>query len=67
VLYCCNTQVKVGSLHEQSFQELWEGERWQKLRDSVAGGRFFKGCERCGKVEQNIKWNARFGGALHDV
>lgn len=65
VLYCCNTHVQVGSLVEHSFQELWQGERWQKLRDTVASGRFFRGCERCGKVEQNIKWNARFGGALH--
>lgn len=59
VLYCCNTEVKVGSLREQPFGALWAGERWQALRDHLRAGRFFRGCERCGKFEQNVKWSAR--------
>lgn len=65
VLYCCNTKVKVGSLNEASFGELWAGERWQALRDTLRGGQFFSGCEVCGKFEQNRKWNERYGGPLH--
>lgn len=61
VLYCCNTSVSVGSLDEASFEELWWGERWQKLRDTLRSGHYFRGCERCGKFEQNTKWAARLG------
>jgi len=59
VLYCCNTNVQVGSLRDGGFRELWEGERWQKLRGALGSGHFFEGCERCGKFEQNVKWRAR--------
>jgi len=67
VLYCCNTKVQVGSLKSDSFQDLWWGERWQKLRKHLRMGRFFAGCEVCGKYEQNRKWNQRYGGALHET
>ncbi len=63
VLYCCNTHVRVGSLAEASLSELWSGQRWQALRAAVAGGRFFAGCEVCGKVEQNRKWAERLAQA----
>ena len=59
VLYCCNTNVSVGSLKEASFEALWWGERWHRLRETLSTGRFFKGCDRCGKYEQNAKWAAR--------
>jgi len=59
VLYCCNTEVRVGSLREDGFEALWVGERWNRLRDDLAAGRWFKGCDRCGKLEQNAKWHAR--------
>ena len=59
VLYCCNTKVRVGSLREARFAELWWGERWQALRDTVRAGRYFQGCEVCGKYEQNRKWSER--------
>ncbi|MCP4808805.1 MAG: radical SAM protein [Proteobacteria bacterium] len=61
VLYCCNTNVQVGSLDDASFGELWWGERWQQLRERLAAGKYFKGCDRCGKFEQNTKWAARLG------
>lgn len=57
VLYCCNTEVQVGSLRDGTpFEALWYGPRWQALRDTLASGRYFRGCERCGKFEQNVKW-----------
>ena len=59
VLYCCNTEVRVGSLNEASFQELWEGQRWQTLRERLGRGEYFPGCERCGKFEQNAAWAQR--------
>lgn len=60
VLYCCNTTVKVGSLRDDDFATLWSGERWQRLRGHLRSGRYFAGCERCGKLEQNVKWSQRF-------
>lgn len=62
VLYCCNTEVKVGSLRDATFRELWEGPRWQALRRQLGEKRFLPGCERCGKLEQNVKWAARVRG-----
>lgn len=59
VLYCCNTEVRVGSLADAPFAELWHGEAWQRLRERLRRGEFFRGCERCGKFEQNVKWSAR--------
>lgn len=61
VLYCCNTNVSVGSLEGATFHDLWWGDRWQKLRDTLGAGHFFRGCDRCGKFEQNKKWAARLG------
>ncbi|MDG1484045.1 MAG: radical SAM protein [Myxococcota bacterium] len=60
VLYCCNTAVQVGSLRTDDFETLWGGPRWQKLREHLRSGRYFAGCERCGKLEQNVKWSQRF-------
>lgn len=59
ILYCCNTEVKVGHLSERSFAEHWHGARWQSLREQLARGQYLNGCERCGKFEQNEKWARR--------
>ena len=59
VLYCCNTEVKVGSLAEARFAELWRGPSWQALRDRLRRGDYPVGCERCGKFEQNVAWSKR--------
>ena len=32
------------------------------VRDTLAAGRWFRGCERCGKFEQNAKWGALVRG-----
>lgn len=60
VLYCCNTEVKVGHLDEAPLSTLWYGPAWQALREQLAAGHYPQGCEQCGKVEQNTKWMARF-------
>jgi MoaA/NifB/PqqE/SkfB family radical SAM enzyme len=60
VLYCCNTNVRVGSLQDGSFGDLWTGPAWQGLRDRARAGALWPGCERCGKFEQNVAWSARF-------
>lgn len=59
VLYCCNTEVKVGSLRDAPLSSLWTGDAWQALRDRLRAGDYFPGCARCGKFEQNVKWAER--------
>ncbi|MCB9744904.1 MAG: radical SAM protein [Alphaproteobacteria bacterium] len=59
VLYCCNTEVSVGRLEEATLGELWFGDKWQRLRGLLAEGRFLRGCDKCGKIEQNVKWAER--------
>jgi MoaA/NifB/PqqE/SkfB family radical SAM enzyme len=67
VLYCCNTEVKVGSLADARFAELWRGEAWQALRDRLRRGDYFAGCERCGKFEQNVAWSRRVRDELGEA
>ncbi len=67
VLYCCNTEVKVGSLADARLSELWRGEAWQALRDRLRRGDYFAGCERCGKFEQNVEWSKRVRDELGET
>lgn len=67
VLYCCNTEVVVGSLGDASFGELWRGEAWQALRARLRRGDYFAGCARCGKFEQNVAWSDRVKRELGDA
>ena len=67
VLYCCNTEVKVGSLADARFAELWRGEAWQALRARLRRGDYFAGCERCGKFEQNVAWSKRVRDELGEA
>jgi MoaA/NifB/PqqE/SkfB family radical SAM enzyme len=64
VLYCCNTEVKVGSLADARLSDLWRGEAWQALRDRLRRGDYFAGCARCGKFEQNVAWSKRVKAEL---
>jgi len=59
VLFCCNTELKVGSLKGGDLGELWYGPDWQAVRDRMARKQWAPGCERCGKYEQNVKWARR--------
>jgi MoaA/NifB/PqqE/SkfB family radical SAM enzyme len=66
VLYCCNTEVRVGSLSSGTrFAELWNGPTWQSLRDRFREGRYLESCRQCGKLNQNVKlaraFEQRFG------
>lgn len=61
VLYCCNTEVVVGSLRSgTSFGELWHGEAWSALRQRMREGRYLESCRQCGKLNQNVKLGRRF-------
>ncbi len=63
VLYCCNTAVRVGCLDEAPLSRLWFGNTWQSLRQRLARGDYFPGCDKCGKFEQNVKWGQRVQSA----
>ena len=32
---------------------------WQERREAVRAGRYFSGCDQCGKLKQNLKWSER--------
>jgi MoaA/NifB/PqqE/SkfB family radical SAM enzyme len=55
VLYCCNTEVVVGSLSEARFSELWRGPRWNGWRARLRAGDYLPSCAQCGKLNQNVK------------
>ncbi|MGE0712177.1 MAG: radical SAM/SPASM domain-containing protein [Planctomycetota bacterium] len=60
VLYCCNTDVVVGSLREARFSALWRGPAWEALRARLRRGDYFASCDQCGKLNQNVKLAHRF-------
>ena len=62
VLFCCNTNVRVGHLDDGPVSQQWWGPAWQQTRERVSRGEFWPGCERCGKFEQNVKWSKRVRG-----
>ncbi len=57
--FCCNTSLVTGSLQGSNFASVWRGERWEAMRASLDRGEFFAGCERCGKIKQNLKLAAK--------
>jgi len=64
VLYCCNTDVRVGTLADGTrFSSLWHGSEWQSLRRRLRDGGFFASCSQCGKFEQTRKLSAKFRAA----
>jgi len=60
VLYCCNTEVEIGSLQEARFHELWRGERWEAWRARFRKGDYLESCNQCGKINENVKLSRRF-------
>ncbi len=67
VLYCCNTEVRVGSLREQPFSELWRAPAWQALRERMRRGDYLGSCNQCGKLNQNVKLGRRFAAAYGEA
>jgi len=61
VLYCCNTDVRVGSLADGTrFSDLWYGPAWEALRARFRRGDYYESCSQCGKLNQNVKLAERF-------
>lgn len=67
VLYCCNTEIRVGNLAEAPFSALWSGERWNALRDRLRRGEYFAGCHQCGKLAENVKLRRQFARAFGEA
>ena len=67
VLYCCNTDVVVGSLASDRFSTLWRGAAWDALRARMRRGDYFASCSQCGKVNQNVALRARFVAAFGEA
>lgn len=68
VLYCCNTEVVVGSLAGGArFSELWTGPAWSDLRARMRRGEYFDSCKQCGKVTQNVKIGRAFAAAYGEA
>ena len=63
VLFCCDTQLRVGSLEQAEFEALWQGQAWQRWRERLADGQLPAGCSICGKYEQNLSWRERLDAA----
>jgi wyosine [tRNA(Phe)-imidazoG37] synthetase (radical SAM superfamily) len=66
VLYCCNTEVVVGSLAEAPFSALWRGARWEAMRARMRRGDYFASCRQCGKLNQNIALSRTFARTYGD-
>jgi MoaA/NifB/PqqE/SkfB family radical SAM enzyme len=63
VHFCCNpnSSLKVGSLYEKSFKDLWLSSEYQNLRNSLKANRYVEGCDRCGKFDLNYKLKHKLG------
>jgi MoaA/NifB/PqqE/SkfB family radical SAM enzyme len=67
VLYCCNTEVVVGSLAGARFSELWNGAAWNGLRARMRRGDYLDSCDQCGKIAQNVKLARRFASTYGEA
>ncbi len=68
VLYCCNTEVRVGSLADGArFSQLWHGDAWNELRDRFRRGAYLASCGQCGKLNQNVKLARAFAAAYGEA
>jgi len=47
VFLCCGSAEKMGSLAENSFDELWNGEAFQLFRREIASGKYPEPCALC--------------------
>ncbi len=55
VFFCCNQNpaLRVGSLTESSFSDLWQSPGWQEIRTRLRAGGYVPGCDQCGKMDLN--------------
>jgi len=60
VLFCCNTEVEIGSLSVLPFSSWWRSARWGYWRRRMREGRYLESCSQCGKLNQNDKLSRRF-------
>lgn len=66
VLYCCNTDVVVGSLATLPFSAWWRSARWEHWRRRMREGRYLDSCAQCGKWNQNVALSRRFRDRFGD-
>lgn len=57
VHFCCNPapELKIGSLHNNSFTDIWQGEFYKQTRQQIHGGKLVNGCHQCGKFDLNCR------------
>jgi len=68
VLYCCDAEVAVGTLAGGArFADLWTGPAWTALRARFRRGDYLPGCDRCGKLAQNVKLRRRLADAYGEA
>ncbi len=57
VVACCDPRMVMGNLHEQDFEEIWEGEKYQALRNSVNTSQPSDYCRYCiHPTYSNVDW-----------
>jgi len=44
---CCFSTMVMGNLHESTPEEIWNGDEYRKLRDSISRGVYPEGCRQC--------------------
>ncbi len=56
VWFCCNpySELKRGSLHQQTFSEIWNSKHYQNIRTQMYNRQFVQGCNTCGKFQLNV-------------
>jgi MoaA/NifB/PqqE/SkfB family radical SAM enzyme len=66
VWYCCNPNsgLRCGSLHQQSFTEIWNSEPYQNIRNNMRNGQFVTGCNACGKFQMNASKSESYKESL---
>ena len=54
VLSCCMQTMRMGNLHEQTLEEVWNGELFQGLRSLVNSDNPPAACKACPLVPRNL-------------
>jgi len=70
---CCLNETPMGSLNQSTFSEIWQSEKYQKVRQSMIDGKPIPGCEICyrteqlGSVSDRQTYNQRYSDIFPDV